>query len=475
MKANDKHSLGVVCVAPFWSQSENLNADSCYVYLRQVLPELVRQTERTIFLVLFPDPNFGSGHFKYRPDGLQSDRIRFVRWSYDTAMQTSVLGYPVEDFKRVDLTYGPNIYFLQQVELGPLVYGGYHKVWADTARPSLVAQQMYIPHKTLTYKIETQLSRTLLQMSGCIASDMVVYPSEYAYRMSKDTYGDYLSTASLSKLHEKSVVNLFGMLTGNEPYAPEATTSDRPVFIYNHRFQDYKDPQSTYFEVFEPLRSSYDFEVWATHTSGQRTRPYHFDKDAYEPIRDDYLRRIAVPGINTINSIHETYCISIVDSVALGHLCVIPRRVTFPELFPEDYPFFFDTITEQRNMIAHILDTWPTEYNKWRKILSEHARLKFTIQDYVRRYLDIFHEAELKHRLEGTAKDTTIEGVHATFDAMRPNLSYKLSDVANNLRKRANLAHQSMPLARVVREALWRRDDIDIIWENQQTTLVRRT
>lgn len=475
MNKNSRESMGVVCVAPFWSQSENLNADSNYVFLRVVLPELVRRTERTIFLVLFPDPNFGSGRFKYRPDGLQSERIRFVRWPYDTAMQTSVLGYPVMDFKRIDLTYGPNQYWLQQVELGPLFYGGYHKVWADTARPSMVAQQMYVPHKTLTYKIETQLSRILLQMSGCIASDMVVYPSKYAHSMANDTFGDYLSTSALAKLNSKSVVNLFGMLTGNEPYAPEATDKDKPVFIYNHRFQDYKDPQSTYFEVFDRLRPSYDFEVWATHTPGQRTKPYHFDRDMYAPDRNAYLNNIAVPAINTINSIHETFCISMTDSMALGHLPVVPRRVTFPEIFPEDYPFFFDTVAEQRNMIAHILDTWPTEYNKWRAILSSYAREKFTVQAYVERYLDIFFAAETKHRLEGTAKDNTIDGVHGTFDAMKLNKPYPIEQVARNLRKRANLAHQSMPLTRVVREALWRRDDIDISWQNQSVTLTRKT
>lgn len=474
MKANDERSLGVVCVAPFWSQSDNLNADSCYVYLRQLLPELVRQTERTIFLVLFPDPDFGSGRFKYRPDGLQSERIRFVRWSYDTAMQTSVLGYPVEDFKRVDLTYGPNLYFLQQVELGPLVYGGYYKAWADNSRPTLVAQQMYIPHKTLTYKIETQLSRTLLQMSGCLASDMVVYPSQYAYGMAKDTYGDYLSTSALSRLADKSTVNLFGMLDGNEPYAPEATSDDKPVFVYNHRFQDYKDPQSTFLDVFGQLKQSYDFEIWATHTSGQRTRPYHFDRDVYEPLRHDYLRRIAVPAINTINSVHETYCISMVDSMALGHLCVVPRRVTFPELFPEDYPFFFDTVQEQRNMLAHILDTWPVEYNKWRAILSQHARTNFSLEEYAKRYLSIFHKAELKHRIEGTAKDNTVDAVSSTFDSMKLNMPYPLSQVAKSIRERGNLAHQSMPLTRVIREAIWKRDDIDISWQ-QQTVLTRKT
>ena len=156
---SEKPRLGVVAVVPFWSQSDNLNVDSNYAYLRMVLPKLAEATEDTIFLVFFPDPKYGSDKWVYTPDGLQSDRIRLIPWPYDTQMSSSVVGFDNVRFKEIEFSYGPCIYWLHQVESGTAIVGGYTNSYGNVTRPTLIAQHHYIIHKSLPYVLESQFPR----------------------------------------------------------------------------------------------------------------------------------------------------------------------------------------------------------------------------------------------------------------------------------------------------------------------------
>ena len=44
-----------------------------------------------------------------------------------------------------------------------------------------------------------------------------------------------------------------------------------------------------------------------------------------------------------------------IESGLLGGIPIIPKTMTFPELFPEDYPFFFDSVETQEAIIRNIL------------------------------------------------------------------------------------------------------------------------
>ena len=131
-------NLGVVVVAPFWSQSDNMNVDSNYTFLRSVLPEMEKQSPNTLFLLLFPDPTHGADSWRYTPDGFQTERIKFIRWPYDTAMLSSIVNFPVLRFKQIDTDYGVTLYWLNQIEMGAQMVHGYHKVFNASSQPALV-------------------------------------------------------------------------------------------------------------------------------------------------------------------------------------------------------------------------------------------------------------------------------------------------------------------------------------------------
>lgn len=475
-----KPRLGVVAVVPFWSQSDNLNADSNYSYLRIVLPRLAEATEDTVFLVFFPDPHYGNDKWVYTPDGLQNDRIRLIPWPYDTQMSSSVLGFDNMRFKFVEDNYGPTIYWLHQVESGTAIMGGYTNSYANTTRPVLIAQHHYVIHRSLPYVYDTQFPRQWFQIGGSIASDAIVYNSDHCRKMADESFAEYLNPDMMSVLDRKSSVLKFGLLRGDEPIAPEATTQE-PVFIYNHRFEYYKRPDLT-FGMFDRLRPDYHFQVWATQTSGQMTggkKGYTYDRSVFAPSRAQYLQNIAVPAINTINSVHETFCISAMDSLALGHLLVAPRAITFPELVPPDYPYLFNNEKEQEAMIRGILGTWPTEYNKWRGILSSYVREKFSLNQYVDDYLTLMMKEEQAHR-EANRKDHILAALRDVFDSFKPGEFYPPNDVRRAVvrvltQRDHGVGGQSMPTRRIVREAIALREDVAITWTQGGVRLSRKT
>lgn len=464
-----KPRLGVVAVVPFWSQSDNLNVDSNYAYLRIVLPKMAEATEDTLFLVFFPDPHYGADKWVYTPDGLQNDRIRLIPWPYDTQMSSSVVGFDNVRFKEIEASYGPCIYWLNQVESGAAVVGGYTNSYGNVTRPTLIAQHHYIIHRSLPYVYEAQFPRQWMQIGGSLASDVVLYNSQHCKRMADESFAEYLTAGQMEKLSAKSIVLRFGLLRGDEPLAPEAAKDSKPVFIYNHRFEYYKRPDIT-FALFEQLRADFPFEVWATQTNGQATggnRKYFYDRSVFAASRAEYLRNVAVPAVNTINSVHETFCISALDSLALGHLLVAPKAVTFPELVPEGYPYLFESEAEQAAMLRLILSTWPDEYNKWRIPLSNHAREHFQLADYVSRYLAVMESEEARHR-EANRKERTLRGLHSVFDAFEAGKLYNPADVRKKVASAiygSSGATQSMPTRRVIREALALREDIGILWQ----------
>ncbi len=471
------HRLGVVAVVPYWSQSDNLNADSNYVCMRTMLPAMSKIAPDVLFLVFFPDPAYGRDSWHYSFENIQTDRIKFISWPYDTQMSTSVVGFDPVRFSQIEQNFCPTMYWLHQVEMGAMIYSGYTHSWAEVSTPAVVAQHHYIIHRSLPYQYEAMFPRQWLQIGGSMASERVVYNSEYCKSLAHDAFTEYITQEQWSALDAKSVVLPFGLLRGDEPIAPEADKDNEPVFVYNHRFEAYKQPEIT-FALIDELHARYKFKVYATQVSGQKTggvKKFHYDKSVYASVREEYLRNIAVPAINTMNSIHETFCISILDSLACGHLVVLPDALTFPELVPAGYPFLFKSVDEQRAMLSSILEHWPEDYNFWRIKLAEHARSVFSVESYAHSILDIMMTVENGHR-QSSKKEHTRLGLEKVFETMKYDVPYAPSDLRTSLPKATGVqvGPQAFPTRRIVREAMMMRDDLYVIYDKGRTKIIKR-
>jgi len=386
--------------------------------------------------------------FHWFGDGFFSDRIVRIPWPYDTAIRSGVMGFDPTRFQSIDLGYGPTLFCLHQMELATFVYGGYKQAFAAANRPSLVSHLHYVIHESLPYPMASTLSRALLQINSCLVSDMLVVNSHHTQNMIRDTCSLYLKPERVEEIMGKCKL-LYHGLVGSE-VKTKIRSHPKPVILYNHRFEAYKNFRTTA-EVIEGLKSEFDFEVWITQTEGQRAGLFPLDRIVGHPERAVYLDNIAVPAINTINSAHETFCISLVDSLALGHLAVAPNAITFPELLPEGYPYLFNSVKEQRDMLAGILRTWPVEYKKWSKKLRQHVAKKFSSVDYIPAYAGMLEEAANAWRAYGK-REKTEKGLDAFFSGLKQGM-YTLHDLHTNQKKRMNLGDQAFPPRRLVREA----------------------
>jgi|PlaIllAssembly_1097288.scaffolds.fasta_scaffold00012_30 glycosyltransferase involved in cell wall biosynthesis len=386
--------MRVVAVVPFWSQSDAVNWDSNYNLMRRVLPVMSDLRPEWIWVLFWPIAEAGMDKWTYYKDGFFDSMPRLVKfgWPYDTAMRTSIRGFHPTLLKRLENQWGPSIIWLNQVEMGAQLVGGYRDAMVKDGRPTMIAQQHYIIHKSLPYPFETMISRLLLQMIGSLCSDAVVTNSEWCRTMMRESFSLYLNANAMAELADKTHILQFGMVdeAKEPPPLPDAKPGDTPIVIYNHRFEGYKNHHVTA-QVLRDLRAAgNNFEVWITQAVDQNIGEFPCDKFIGHPDVDRYLNNLNVPAINTLNSQHETFCIALLDSIMMGNLPVAPNSVTFPELVPEGYPFLFNSEKEQRAMLEGIFKRWPADWQEWAPKLREHARTKFGIKSYAQRYIELF-------------------------------------------------------------------------------------
>ena len=438
----------IVLVAPFWSQSDGLNWDSAYVYLRLTLPKLAQLLPNYLWLVLWPDANYGADKWKlYTDTEVFTERIVRIPWPYDTAIRSGVLGFDPVRWQYIDLNYGPTLFCLHQMELATFMHSGYKQAFAAANRPTLISHPHFVIHKSLPYPVEAAMSRLLLQINSSIVSDALVLNSDHTKYMLMEMCGDYLNKKRLAEIESRCHVIKHGLVS-SEVDIP-IRSYDKPVILYNHRFESYKNYKVTG-EIIKDLKQRHDFEVWVTQTEGQRAGMFPLDRVVGHPKREQYLENIAVPAINTINSSHETYCIAIMDSLCLGHLVVAPNAVTFPELLPKDYPFLFNSVKEQTQMLDHILETWPQEYEKWSPVLRAYVATNFALDKYIRDYADLLIAEGSVWQNYGK-KEKTEKGLDKFFTSLDSGV-YTLKQLHSVFKKRQNLGDQAFPPRRFVRE-----------------------
>tara|TARA_R100001460_G_scaffold78131_3_gene119096 strand:+ start:32 stop:877 length:846 start_codon:yes stop_codon:yes gene_type:complete len=173
---------------------------------------------------------------------------------------------------------------------------------------------------------------------------------------------DILNKDKIKLLKEKSVINLGGYT--NE--IKSINKYDKFTFIYNHRLDGYKNWQIT-FDIFDQLwNEGLDFQVILT--AGDKDNINTINKKPYCIVKsftkhNDYLKELSKCHCNTINSRHETYCISIAESIMNEQITVLPNRCTFPELVGKEYPYLFNNTDEQLNMLRQLIQNNIKKYN----------------------------------------------------------------------------------------------------------------
>ena len=152
------------------------------------------------------------------------------------------------------------------------------------------------------------------------------------------------------------------------------------TFIYNHRLDGYKNWQITFNQFDQLWDEGLDFQVILT--AGDKDNINTINKKPYCIVKSftkhsDYLKELSKCHCNTINSRYETYCISIAESIMNEQITVLPNRCTFPELVGEGYPYLFQNIEEQLEMLRNLIKNNIRQYNystKNKLTLKNHSK-----------------------------------------------------------------------------------------------------
>lgn len=157
-----------------------------------------------------------------------------------------------------------------------------------------------------------------------------------------------------------------------------------PVILWNARLEEDKDP-ATFLDILHEARrrckTPFRLIVLGTDPSKEqiwtsRIRSEFADQLLYLgwcQNRQDYAKWLRQASIVISTAQHETFGISIVESVFCGALPLLPNRLSYPEIFsPNDFPMHFYETTE--DCVVKLLNI--LEMNKNDPISTEAARDK---------------------------------------------------------------------------------------------------
>lgn len=150
---------------------------------------------------------------------------------------------------------------------------------------------------------------------------------------------------SLDELRRKSSVLPLGVEISDLPPRPPRGGGAPPLVLWNHRWEHDKAPE----EFFEALRVLADEgipfrlavageryraapEVFVRAREEFRSRLVHW---GYAPTRDEYVRLLSAADIVVSTARQENFGISVIEAAYAGAHPLAPRRLSYPEVFPE--------------------------------------------------------------------------------------------------------------------------------------------
>lgn len=371
---------------------EELNGDSNVVMWQQFIREAVRQRPYVTWVIVWPDSRSG---YKYEDDGFFDlpgvhrvpQRIPVRRTSAACHFDSN---WYMTLYKRLafDLVWSQ----LPEVSAQLRYAGEPHP--EPVSKPVVVTQHNYVIHKSLPYEYHEHLA--MAQLSGALASQANVFNSEHCVAMFRDQVDRYLVPDQGARIAETAVRIDYGTLEPDLGPTPERPPNPVPVIVYNHRLLSHKNWKATFTMLDELYRDGVAFELHLlanTNEKAGHVRHYPWLKMKLSPTRAEYLAALRMGDINVLHSRHETFCISAVESMALGQPLVAPAGITFPQITGADqgngYPYLFDTPAQCKAMVRDLL-TDPERRAKWGDVVRKHVMAHYTTPLWVTSYFELF-------------------------------------------------------------------------------------
>ncbi len=213
----------------------------------------------------------------------------------------------------------------------------------------------YFHENQITYPSNntiTDFSLGMINITSAICSDKILFNSNTHYQDFIDGIPPFLERAPdhkplwvIKEIEEKSSILYPGCNFDNE--IETYKTKEEPIIVWNHRWDYDKKPES----FFQALRHLKDKKLkFKIVILGQNyeNKPKLFKKAevefkdyilfcGYAESKEDYINWLKKGDIVISTAIQENFGYSVVEAVHYGCFPLLPDRLSYPEIIPEDY------------------------------------------------------------------------------------------------------------------------------------------
>ena len=166
-------------------------------------------------------------------------------------------------------------------------------------------------------------------------------------------FPDYREIQNIERIMEKSSVLHLGMdLKKFDEYKIEKQAADPPLILWNHRWEHDKNPD-TFFNALEKLaKKGLEFQLavlgqefkkeMPCFTQARKSLKKHIVQFGYAKTFEHYAKWLWKADILPVTSNQDFFGGSIMEAVYCQTIPVLPRKLTYPELFnSKDNPQLF--------------------------------------------------------------------------------------------------------------------------------------
>jgi glycosyltransferase involved in cell wall biosynthesis len=201
---------------------------------------------------------------------------------------------------------------------------------------------------------ERDLHFGLTNATTALASDSLAFNSKYDLKTFLAGLRGLLKHSTDMKLQDpasriraKSRVLPPGLDFSEIDAAPEPRRGGPPVVLWNHRWEHDKNPEAFFETLFRLDGAGVDFRVVVLGESFER-KPAVFEEArgrlgrrllhfGFARTRRQYARRLRLGDIAVSTARHEFFGISVLEAVRAGCRPLLPRRLSYPEMFPNKF------------------------------------------------------------------------------------------------------------------------------------------
>jgi len=226
----------------------------------------------------------------------------------------------------------------------------------------------YFHENQLSYPVQVKDERdfhfALTNITSALASDSNAFNSSYNLNSFLEEMENLLKFSHDLKLdnpgeiiREKSIILPPAMDFSMIDSSDEPDRGGSAIILWNHRWEHDKNPDLFFRTLFELDRKGIDFRLVVLGQSYERqprvfseARKRLVDKVltfGYSDSRRDYARWLRKADIVVSTATHEFFGLSVLEAVRAGCRPLLPRRLSYPEIFPDEFLYEEEDFTER--------------------------------------------------------------------------------------------------------------------------------